>query len=62
MSTLDDVKQHPFYAGVPWNILRDTPAPFIPALDSEVDTGYFDNFDDPAGEFRFYKSDDPLLT
>lgn len=48
-STLDEVKQHPFYAGVQWKVLRDTPAPFIPALDSEVDTGYFDNFDDPAG-------------
>lgn len=40
-STLDEVKQHPFYAGIAWDTLRDTPAPFIPALDSEIDTGYF---------------------
>lgn len=51
MSTLDDVKQHPFYAGIPWDTLRDNPSPFVPALDSEVDTGYFDNFEDPAGEW-----------
>jgi cell cycle protein kinase DBF2 len=50
MSTLDEVKKHPFYAGIQWDTLRDTAAPFIPALDSEVDTGYFDNFEDPAGE------------
>lgn len=40
-STLDEVKKHPFYAGIPWDSLRDTAAPFIPALDSEIDTGYF---------------------
>lgn len=50
MSTLDEIKQHPFYAGIRWDTIRDTPAPFIPALDSEVDTGYFDNFEDPAGK------------
>lgn len=47
-STLEEVKRHPFYAGIAWDNLRGTPAPFIPALDSEVDTGYFDNFEDPA--------------
>lgn len=47
-STLDDVKRHPFYAGIAWDSLRDTPAPFVPALDSEVDAGYFDDFSNPG--------------
>ena len=37
MSTLDEVKCHPFFEGVNWSSLRDGAAPFIPALDSEVE-------------------------
>ena len=36
-STLDEVKIHSFYDGVSWKNLRDTPAPFVPALDSELE-------------------------
>lgn len=43
LSTLDAVKAHPFFVDVPWNSLRESKAPFIPALDSEVDAGYFDD-------------------
>lgn len=43
MSSLDDVKRHGFFAGVEWDGLRDRKAPFIPALDSEIDAGYFDD-------------------
>lgn len=43
MSSLDQVKQHPFFRGVDWDHLRERKAPFIPALDSEVDAGYFDD-------------------
>jgi len=53
MSNLEEVKLHPFYAGIPWDTLRQFPAPFIPALDSELDTGYFDNFDDPADMAKY---------
>lgn len=35
---------HPFFDGVKWEGLRSTPAPFVPALDSEIDTGYYDDF------------------
>ncbi|GAA5869143.1 hypothetical protein JCM3774_003963 [Rhodotorula dairenensis] len=44
MASLDQVKQHPFFRGVDWDHLRERRAPFIPALDSEVDAGYFDDF------------------
>ncbi|TFY66708.1 hypothetical protein EVG20_g4383 [Dentipellis fragilis] len=43
-STLDQVQAHPFFKRVQWDDLRSTPAPFVPALDSEIDTGYYDDF------------------
>ncbi|VDC07008.1 unnamed protein product [Peniophora sp. CBMAI 1063] len=43
-SSLDDLKSHPFYDGAYWKDLRAMPAPFVPALDSEIDTGYYDDF------------------
>lgn len=43
MSMLDQVKQHAFFAGIDWDHLRERKAPFIPALDSEIDAGYFDD-------------------
>ena len=41
---MSQVKAHPFFAGVPWDSLRERDAPFVPALDSEIDTGYYDDF------------------
>jgi len=39
------VISHPFFDGVvKWEDLRSTRAPFVPALDSEIDTGYYDDF------------------
>lgn len=29
---------------MPWDDLRDRNAPFVPSLDSEIDTGYYDDF------------------
>lgn len=43
-SNLDQVTSHPFFAGAHWDDLRTVPAPFVPALDSEIDTGYYDDF------------------
>lgn len=43
-STLDKVTHHPFFALVKWDDLRSIRAPFVPALDSEIDTGYYDDF------------------
>lgn len=37
MSSIEGLKAHPFFNGVPWESLRETKAPFIPALDSEVE-------------------------
>ena len=43
-TTLTQLKAHAFFTGVPWDSLRDRNAPFVPALDSEIDTGYYDDF------------------
>ncbi|KAG2069862.1 kinase-like protein [Suillus decipiens] len=43
-STLTQVTSHPFFDGIQWEDLRSTRAPFVPALDSEIDTGYYDDF------------------
>ncbi|EPS99674.1 hypothetical protein FOMPIDRAFT_1024135 [Fomitopsis schrenkii] len=43
-STLAQVADHPFFEGVHWDDLRAIKAPFVPALDSEIDTGYYDDF------------------
>ena len=43
-STLGQIKEHPFFGGVEWDSLRAVRAPFVPALDSDIDTGYYDDF------------------
>ncbi|ESK95587.1 agc ndr protein kinase [Moniliophthora roreri MCA 2997] len=47
-STMSQVTSHPFFTKskppVNWEDLRSTRAPFVPALDSEIDTGYYDDF------------------
>lgn len=37
----DEIKAHPFFAGVDWNSLRQIDAPFKPQLKSITDTSYF---------------------
>jgi len=43
-TTMLQVQAHPFFASVKWDDLRGTQAPFVPTLDSEIDTGYYDDF------------------
>ncbi|GAA5823805.1 hypothetical protein JCM11251_003301 [Rhodosporidiobolus azoricus] len=53
MSTMDQVKAHTFFRGVDWPNLRERKAPFIPALDSEIDAGYFDDFSSEADMAKY---------
>ncbi|TNY23251.1 AGC/NDR protein kinase [Rhodotorula diobovata] len=53
MSTMDEVKRHAFFGGVGWEGLRDRKAPFVPALDSEIDAGYFDDFSSEADMAKY---------
>ncbi|KAN0101080.1 Protein kinase-like domain containing protein [Tylopilus felleus] len=52
-STLAQVMNHPFFDGVKWEDLRSTRAPFVPALDSEIDTGYYDDFTSPEDMAKY---------
>ncbi|GAA5978348.1 hypothetical protein JCM11641_004662 [Rhodosporidiobolus odoratus] len=37
----DEIKSHPFFAGVDWSTIRNIESPFIPQLQSLTDTSYF---------------------
>lgn len=47
LASLEAVRSLQFFNGVNWDDMRKTPAPFVPALDSEIDAGYFDDFGNP---------------
>ncbi|THG97893.1 hypothetical protein EW026_g4205 [Hermanssonia centrifuga] len=46
-ATLDQVKKHPFFNGVKWDNLRSIDSPFVPELNGDFDTGYYDDFSNP---------------
>lgn len=46
----NEIRAHPFFCGIDWGSLRETPPPFVPQLSSDHDCRYFDEFSDvPAG-------------
>jgi len=51
--TLDALRTHLFFKAVPWDNLRGAPAPFVPALDSDEDTGYYDDFTSPGDMAKY---------
>jgi cell cycle protein kinase DBF2 len=52
-SSLSQVQSHPFFTDIYWNDLRSVQAPFVPALDSEIDTGYYDDFTSPEDMAKY---------
>ncbi|PKI84372.1 serine/threonine-protein kinase dbf2 [Malassezia vespertilionis] len=52
-NSLGQVQAHAFFRAVDMSKLREIPAPFIPQLENDHDTGYFDNFDDPADMAKY---------
>ncbi|KAL9644073.1 hypothetical protein ABK040_005540 [Willaertia magna] len=46
LNGVEEIKQHPFFKGIPWDHLRKTQAPFVPELTSETDTSYFDDLEE----------------
>ncbi|KAL7414384.1 kinase-like protein [Mrakia frigida] len=44
ISDLRDLQTLPFFSSLPFGNLRETQAPFVPALESEIDVGYYDDF------------------
>ncbi|KAJ8088702.1 serine/threonine-protein kinase dbf2 [Marasmius tenuissimus] len=56
-SSMAQVTNHPFFKKakppVKWDDLRNSRAPFVPALDSEIDTGYYDDFTSPEDMAKY---------
>ena len=52
-SGLNQVSSYPFFKGVKWKDLRSVRAPFVPALDSDTDTGYYDDFTSPEDMAKY---------
>ncbi|KAJ7317325.1 hypothetical protein JRQ81_003487 [Phrynocephalus forsythii] len=53
-----EVKQHPFFKDLDWNGLLRQKAEFIPHLESEEDTSYFDTRSDRYHHINSYDDDD----
>jgi hypothetical protein len=53
--------KHPFFKGIDWKNIRQTPAPWKPDIVAETDTKYFDEleeFEEPDW-FNTYDAKDP---
>ena len=47
--SIDEIKHHPWFANIDWDRVQDLPPPFVPSLNSSLDTSYFEeryNFQD----------------
>ncbi|KAM6971780.1 microtubule-associated serine/threonine-protein kinase 1 [Aplochiton taeniatus] len=53
-----EVKQHPFFTELDWNSVLRQKAEFIPHLESEEDTSYFDTRSDRYRHVNVYDEDD----
>ncbi|XP_056442030.1 microtubule-associated serine/threonine-protein kinase 1-like [Gadus chalcogrammus] len=53
-----EVKQHPFFSDLDWNSLLRQKAEFIPHLESEEDTSYFDTRSERYRHINAYEEDD----
>uniref|UniRef100_A0A8C4EWM3 Rho-associated protein kinase 1 n=1 Tax=Dicentrarchus labrax TaxID=13489 RepID=A0A8C4EWM3_DICLA len=49
---VDEIKRHPFFKNDQWTweVIRDTAAPVVPELSSDVDTSNFDDIEEDRGE------------
>jgi len=43
---VEEIKLHPFFAGIDWKRIRDKKSPYVPELKSEIDTSHFDQFEE----------------
>uniref|UniRef100_A0A7S3QSN2 non-specific serine/threonine protein kinase n=1 Tax=Dunaliella tertiolecta TaxID=3047 RepID=A0A7S3QSN2_DUNTE len=43
---VEEIKAHPFFAGVPWDDLYTRPPPYLPRVEHELDTQNFEHFDE----------------
>jgi len=43
---VEEIKAHPFFAGIDWKRIREKKSPNVPELKSEIDTSNFDKFEE----------------
>ena len=43
---IEEIKAHPFFEGFPWNNIYSLKPPFVPDLESDYDTKYFDKYEE----------------
>ncbi|XP_075454482.1 rho-associated protein kinase 2 isoform X3 [Ascaphus truei] len=53
---IEEIKQHPFFKNDQWNweSIRDTAAPVVPELSSDVDSSNFDEIEDDKGDVETF--------
>jgi len=56
---VEEIKNHRFFDGIDWENLRQTPAPYMPEVKSEIDTSNFDKFEESE---PFYPSEKSATT
>lgn len=42
----EEIKMHSWFKGVKWNDIKKMKPPFIPEVKDEIDTKYFDDYDE----------------
>ena len=42
---IEEIKNHPFFETINWNILHKNRAPYIPKIKNDIDTSNFDDFE-----------------
>jgi cell cycle protein kinase DBF2 len=52
-SSLSQASAHPFFANLNFTNLRGVKPPFMPQLESDTDTGYFDDFENPEDMAKY---------
>lgn len=53
VANLQDAQALPFFLPLPFEKMRQLPAPFVPVLDGETDVGYFDSFSSPEDMAKY---------
>eukprot|EP01121_Diplochlamys_sp_Union-15-3_P010620 TRINITY_DN2998_c0_g2_i1.p1 TRINITY_DN2998_c0_g2~~TRINITY_DN2998_c0_g2_i1.p1 ORF type:complete len:221 (+),score=52.03 TRINITY_DN2998_c0_g2_i1:99-761(+) len=43
LMNFDVIKKHPFFKGLKWDKIRELEPPFVPQLENELDTSYFES-------------------
>ncbi|XP_047668871.1 rho-associated protein kinase 2 isoform X5 [Tachysurus fulvidraco] len=53
---VEEIKRHPFFKNDQWtfNTIRDTVAPVVPELSSDIDTSNFDDIEDDKGDVETF--------